>query len=560
MIKVPKERRGNKGRVGMSMPMNKHRKTPSLETQKNARLLDLAHIFILDMDSRFTLWNTGAEKLYGWRKEEAVGLVAHELLKTVFPEPLDVVMTKLLTDKRWQGKLIHTNRDGKQIVIASQWELFCDEHDNPVAILEVNNDITDGKQAEEALRESEIKFRSLVEQIPDTIIYTAALDERSTTLYVSPQIAQIFGYTQERFKEDPDLWGNSIHPDDRERVMAELEHSHKTGEPFVSEYRMIRKDGRTIWFSDQAHTIKDEHGKPLFLLGINTDITERKEAQEALQQSAERYRKQFEEAIDAIFLADLGTGMLVDCNIAASKLVEREKSELIGKHQSFLHPAEDIKDGFSKTFKSHMTGESSALLEDRVITKSRQIKDVAIRASKITIEGKEVMQGIFRDITKRKQAEEALKVREKELEIKTNNLEEINTALNVLLKKREEDKTELEEKVLLNIKQLVEPYISKLKQSRLDERQKALAAILESNLKDITSSFSYSLSSRHLNLTPREVKIANLIKQDKTSKEICEILGSSEKVVAFHRQNIRRKLGLQNKKVNLKSYLIAKAL
>jgi len=138
-------------------------------------------------------------------------------------------------------------------------------------------------------------------------------------------------------------------------------------------------------------------------------MTERRQAVEALRDSEERYRKQFEEAIDAIFLADLGTGMIVDCNIAASKLVEREKSEIIGKHQSFLHPAEDIKNGFSETFKSHMTGESSDRLEDRVITKSGQIKDVAIRASKITIEGKEVMQGIFRDITERKRAEQALR-------------------------------------------------------------------------------------------------------------------------------------------------------
>jgi len=74
----------------------------------------------------------------------------------------------------------------------------------------------------------------------------------------------------------------------------------------------------------------------------------------------------------------------------------------------------------------------------------------------------------------------------------------------------------------------------------------------------MTSSFAYSLSSKHLNLTPKEIKVANLIKQGMTSKEICEILGSSEKVVAFHRQNIRRKLGLLNKKVNLKSYLAAK--
>jgi len=171
-------------------------------------------------------------------------------------------------------------------------------------------------------------------------------------------------------------------------------------------------------------------------------ITERKQAYKALRESEERYRKQFEEAIDAIFLADLGTGMLVDCNIAASKLVEREKSEIIGKHQSFLHPAEDIKDGFSETFKSHMTGESSDRLEDRVITKSGQIKDVAIRASKITIEGKEVMQGIFQDITERKQAEEQISEKMRKIERlnrlfigREHRIIEIKREVNTLLKR-----------------------------------------------------------------------------------------------------------------------------
>jgi PAS domain S-box-containing protein len=152
-------------------------------------------------------------------------------------------------------------------------------------------------------------------------------------------------------------------------------------------------------------------------------ITESKQVDEALQESEERYRKQFEEAIDAIFMADLETGMLVDCNVAASKLVEREKSEIIGKHQSFLHPAENIKDGFSESFKSHIAGESSELLEDRVITKSGQIKDVAIRASKITIEGRKIMQGIFRDITKLKQAEKMLEKKSEEQTLLLDNIQ-----------------------------------------------------------------------------------------------------------------------------------------
>jgi PAS domain S-box-containing protein len=435
------------------------------------------------------------------------------------------------------------------------------------------NKLVELRKQVDRLEESEIQRKQAEESVErlyyqNELVLNAAgegifgLDIQGKHTFVNPAAAQMLGYTVHELigrhshtlshykKSD-----GSLYPVEECPIYA----AYKDGSVHHNDDEVFwRKDG-TCFPVAYTSTPIIEDGNIVGAVVTFSDITERKQAQEALRQSEERYRKQFEEAIDAIFLADLGTGMLVDCNMAASKLVERGKSEIIGKHQSFLHPAEDIKDGVSKTFKSHTTGESSELLEDRVITKSGQIKDVAIRASKITIEGKEVMQGIFRDITKRKQAEEALKVREKELEIKTKNLEEINAALNVLLKKREEDKKELEEKVLQNLQQLIEPYMAKLKLSGLDNGQQALVSILESNLKDMTSSFAYRLSSKHLNLTPKEIKVANLIKQGMTSKEICDILGSSEKVIAFHRQNIRKKLGLLNQKVNLKSYLTAKA-
>ena len=174
--------------------------------------------------------------------------------------------------------------------------------------------------------------------------------------------------------------------------------------------------------------------------------------------------------------------------------------------------------------------------------------------NKGTIDG---IMGFNIDITEQKQAEEALKEREKELELKTHNLEEANIALKVLLKRRDEDKTELEEKILLNVKESVIPYLEKLKMSELDEKQKTHVSILESNLNDITSSFSHRLSSKYMNFTPTEIQIANLLRQGKTSKEIAELMNSSPKAVTFHRENIRRKLGLKNKKINLKSYLLS---
>jgi len=159
------------------------------------------------------------------------------------------------------------------------------------------------------------------------------------------------------------------------------------------------------------------------------------------------------------------------------------------------------------------------------------------------------------DITERKKTEEALKEREMELELKTHNLEETNTALKVLLKRRDEDRRELEEKVLLNIKEIIVPYLEKLRKCGLDGRQSAYVAILASNLKDIISSFSFRLSSAYLNLTPSEIKVANLVKQGKTNKEIAELLNFSSRTAAFHREHIRNKLGIKNKKNNLRSYL-----
>ncbi len=161
------------------------------------------------------------------------------------------------------------------------------------------------------------------------------------------------------------------------------------------------------------------------------------------------------------------------------------------------------------------------------------------------------------DITDRKQVEETLQERENDLEIKTQHLQEVNSALKVLLKQREEDKKELQENVIANVAELVVPYLENLSKSKLDHRQKGYIDIALSNLNDIVSPFIGSLSLNYLKLTPSEVQIASLIKHGKTTKDIADILNLSIETIKFHRKNIRDKIGIKDKKANLRTYLLS---
>ena len=138
---------------------------------------------------------------------------------------------------------------------------------------------------------------------------------------------------------------------------------------------------------------------------LTQEIDVRKKVEEQLRKTEENYRIQFEGALDAIFVADAETGILIDCNPAATRLVGREKSELIGKHQRILHPPEMIEGEFSNTFKPHLKEKQGQTLETKIITKKGEIRDVAIKASLIEVGGKKLLQGIFRDITENKKAE-----------------------------------------------------------------------------------------------------------------------------------------------------------
>jgi PAS domain S-box-containing protein len=166
-------------------------------------------------------------------------------------------------------------------------------------------------------------------------------------------------------------------------------------------------------------------------------------------------------------------------------------------------------------------------------------------------------EALRKEITERRETEQVLRDREADLQMEKMHLQETNTALKVLLKRRDVDKRELEEQVMYNVMKLILPYLDKLRKNLADDQQVAYVSIIEANLNDITGAFARRLSIEYYGLTPAELKVANFIRQGKRSPEIARLMGLSKRTVEAHRQGVRRKLRILNKKVNLRTFLLA---
>ena len=216
------------------------------------------------------------------------------------------------------------------------------------------------RRAEMALEESEARFKTLVEHIP-AITYIAALDEFSTTLYVSPQVETILGFSQRDYKKDPDIWRKQLHPDDRTRIMDEVHKAHKFNKPFISEYRMLTSSGQVVWFRDEAVIVRDKNDKPLFLQGIMYDLTELKIHRNNLEElvekrtnelkalnaqlrhSEEYFRLVTENALDIITILD-SDGTIRYKSPSIQHVLGYKREDLIGRNIfEFIHP-DDLPD------------------------------------------------------------------------------------------------------------------------------------------------------------------------------------------------------------------------
>ena len=282
--------------------------------------------------------------------------------------------------------------------------------------------------------------------------------------------------------------------------------------------------------------------------------TEQKRAKQSQRASEERYRTLFKLAADSILLIDPETSEILEFNDSAHKNLgyTREEFKKLRIKDLDVYESPDL---FFERSEKLRKGIPVNSFETKQKGKDGVIRDVHVSGTLIEIGDRKYILSIWRDITESKKIENALRENEAKLAEQAKNLEETNTALKVLLRLRNEEKERTEENILSNVKQLINPYLKKLRHTELNAEQNNLVNIVESNLAEITSSLTPKLFSKSIGLTPRELDVANLVKNGLTSQEISDTLCLSDNAVAFHRRNIRTKLGLKRRKVNLRSYL-----
>ena len=365
---------------------------------------DNAQEWIWEVDSNglYTYASPVIEKILGYEPEEIVGKKHfYDLFLAEEREELKKTALQAFAKKSPFRNFLNRNvhKNGSTVWISTSGVPIVDKKGSLLGYRGVDADITERKQAEEALRLSEEKYGELLNGMNDT---AWVIDLDANFVDVNDAAVKVLGYSREELLSmGPADIDNSL---SKEQI-RDLVKRMPVDQIQVFETAHTTKNGKTIPVEISSSLVTYQ-GKQA-VLSIARDITERKKTEQALSKSEEKYRKLFEEAIDAIFIADAETGILIDCNRAATKLVGREKSELIGMHQRFLHPEETSKK-FSETFEQHRSDKEGQVIEAQIITKNGEIRDVAIKANLFEVNGEKMLRGLFRDITELKKVEEKI--------------------------------------------------------------------------------------------------------------------------------------------------------
>ena len=417
------------------------------------------------------------------------------------------------------------------------------------AIAERLGRTTEHKQAQEALRESEKFSYNLLNNSPHPIL---VINKDTSIRYVNPALETLTGFSSEELidRKAPYPWWTE---ETMQKITEDFKKAMSNGAQKVEEL-FQKKDGDLFWVEITSVPIRKNEAFKYYLANW-VDITDRKQAEKALRENEGKLNAMLQSIKDHISMMDKDLN-IIWTNKTAEDIFGKN---IIGKkcyevyHQR-KEPCEPYPCITLKAFRDGKVHKHDTQVVDQFGKKIffHCTANVALRDK----EGNPTaVIELSRDITEQKQAELALIERGKELETKTHELEEVNAALKVLLKHRDKDQQDFEEKIVANVKKLVLPYVEKLNNTRLSSRQAVYLDIVKSNLEDIITPFLQKLSSKYFNLTPREVQIAGLVKDGKTTKEIAKLLNNSIGTVEFHRNNLRKKLGLRNTKTNLRSFL-----
>jgi PAS domain S-box-containing protein len=546
--------------------------------------------------------NEALSRLFSYEGEDLRGRFATDF---IVPE------RRALTDERMRNRAediyetLGLKKDGGTFPIEVNPREF--EIDGRKLRISAVRDLTDRKRIEKQLRDyqehlenlveertvelkkSEEKFRNIFENALEGI-YQSTPDARF--LSANPALASMFGY------DNPEMLVRSVtniqdqiyaNPERRIKLIDIL---NKEGIARNFEFQIRRKDGSTRYASVNARAVKGENGQILYYEGIIQDITEKKFAIEQMEEQRSLALKlaqidSLEEGLN-IILASAVAASGMECGSILLRSAVTSSFDLVssvGLTDELLRKVHSIPMD-SPTWSRLMQGKSLHTVPNKQLTpiafeegfkyisivpilRKKEVIGCMITASRFVSDIRDQIRlnleflaaelgSIIVRMQSREQLDEEISIRrqaERSLEAERQNLEEANTALKVLLKHRGDDKRELEERLVANVKQLVLPYVEKLKKSSLDPFQQMTIDFINVNLKEIISPFLNNI--RGFNFTPRQIEVIALIREGRTTKEIAELLTVSKDAVNLQRFLIRKKLGINRDKANLRSYLLS---
>jgi PAS domain S-box-containing protein len=406
------------------------------------------------------------------------------------------------------------------------------------------------KRRNEALKKTIEKYRAIVESQTEFI---CRFLPDGTLTFVNDALARRIQKRPERLI-DQNIY-QYLAPEDRDGVREKLATLSPENPSVEIEERILNREHEVTWLHWINTAVCGQKGRVVEIQGVGRDVTELKRVQESLEKSEQRFQYFLETMSEGFGQVDENL-IMVYANLKLCEMLGYERGELLGRRVMTLLD-EESKKIVRKNFQGRKKGESGSY---EITWKKKNGEHLRVLMSPTPqYDEKGVFRGgnsVITDITKLKQAEQALKDREKALSRKKTELSEANLALKTLLRLKDESIQEQEEEIVSNLKQMVMPYLRKLKK-RLSEKEMAYIRNIESNLDKILSPLTKNLASKQMGLTPAELQVAALVKDGNSSKEIASLLNVSQRTVDFHRRNIRKKLGLDHTRANLRAHLMS---